>query len=191
MDPIVWALIFLLVGLALTMLEFFVPSGGVLGLLSVVALVAAIWMAFKHGSWTGLGFIALVVISVPFALSMAVRVWPHTAMGRRLLLDVPSGEDVMPDSDIRRTLKALVGKVGVAKSLMMPSGAVQIEGNTIDAISEGEAIDAGQAVRVIEVRGSRVVVTPSQKNPVVAKSDDPLSQPIESLGLDPFEDPLA
>jgi membrane-bound serine protease (ClpP class) len=191
MDPIAWAIILLCLGLALTTLEFFVPSGGILGLLSVVALIAAIWMAFKHGSWTGLAFVALVIMGVPVVLSMAIRVWPHTAMGRRLLLNVPTGEEVMPDTDIRRTLKSLVGKVGVAKSLMMPSGAVQIEGNTIDAVSEGEAIEPGQPVRVVEVRGTRVVVSPSRQQPPLAKSDDPLSQPIDSLGLDPFEDPLA
>jgi membrane-bound ClpP family serine protease len=170
----------------------FLPSGGILGLLSIVALMGAVWMGFRHGSWTGLGFVALVLVGVPFVLSAAVRIWPQTALGRRLLLDVPKSEEVLPDSDVRRTLKALVGKTGVAKSLMMPSGAVQIEGRTIDAVSEGVVIEPGQSVRVLEVRGSRVVVRPSiESPPVVADPSDPLSQPIETLGVDPFKDPLA
>jgi hypothetical protein len=45
---------------------------------------------------------------------------------------------------------------------------------------------------VLEVRGSRVVVRPSiESPPVVADPSDPLSQPIETLGVDPFKDPLA
>ena len=36
MDPLVWSIILLVVGLLLVMLEVFVPSGGVLGFLSVV-----------------------------------------------------------------------------------------------------------------------------------------------------------
>jgi hypothetical protein len=59
----------------------------------------------------------------------------------------------------------------------------------IDAVSEGVSIEAGQAVRIVEVRGMRVVVRPATSAP--PPSNDPLAQPIESLGLDPFEDPLA
>jgi len=49
-------------------------------------------------------------------------------------------------------------------------------------------------VRVIEVRGSIVVVRPVDESAVDEKpretQDDVLSRPIESLGLDPFDDPL-
>ena len=73
---------------------------------------------------------------------------------------------------------------------MLPSGAVVIDGRTIDALSEGTPIEAGQRVRVIEVRGNRVVVrlAEGEQGP---PSDDVLSQPIETLGLDSLEDPLA
>jgi hypothetical protein len=75
---------------------------------------------------------------------------------------------------------------------MMPSGAVLIEGATIDAMSEGIGIEAGQRIKVIEVRGTRVLVRPvDESEPPAAASDDVLSQPIESLGLDSLEDPLA
>jgi membrane-bound serine protease (ClpP class) len=111
-------------------------------------------------------------------------------MGRRLLLDVPRGEELLPDTPERRSLREMVGKIGVAKSLMLPSGAVTIEGRTIDALSEGTPIEAGQQVRVIEVRGNRVVVRAAEGEEP-APSSDVLSQPIESLGLDSLEDPLA
>jgi hypothetical protein len=79
----------------------------------------------------------------------------------------------------------------VAKSVMMPSGAVLVEGQTIDALSEGIGIEAGQRVKVIEVRGTRVLVRPTDETEPPPASDDVLSQPIESLGLDSLEDPLA
>jgi hypothetical protein len=46
-------------------------------------------------------------------------------------------------------------------------------------------------VQVIEVRGTRVVVRPTDQPPKPADDDDPLSRPIESLGLDSFEEPLS
>src|SRR5690606_30627203 len=109
-----------------------------------------------------------------------------------LLLEVPRAEEVLPDSPQRQRLRQLVGRVGVAKSMMMPSGAVEIDGDAIDALSEGIPIEPGQPIEVIEVRGTRVLVRPiDETTRSQAPADDVLSQPIETLGLDPFDDPLS
>lgn len=53
MDPIIWAILFLTVGILLGLLELFFPSGtmAVVGLLSVVAGNV---MAFQKGEWYGI-----------------------------------------------------------------------------------------------------------------------------------------
>lgn len=191
LDPIVWAAILLLLGLTLAVLELFVPSGGLIGLLSVLSIVASIALAFRHGSWTGLGFMGLTLIGLPLMLVLALQIWPRTPMGRRLLLAVPRSEEVLPDNELRRELKGLVGRVGKARSLMLPSGPVEIDGRVYDALSQGMAIEPGTWVKVVEVRGTRIVVQPSESAPPPRDPDDPLAQPIDRLGLDPFEDPLA
>ena len=191
MDPLAWSALLLILGLALVVVEVFIPSGGILGFLSIASLVSGIILAFYHrGAETGFIFLAVTAVTVPTALALAFRWWPNTPMGRRLLLDIPTSEEVLPDSAQRRSLRQLVGKLGVAKSVMLPSGAVLIDGETIDALSEGMSIEAGQRVRVVEVRGNRVVVRPTS-DAERQSSDDVLSQPIESLGLDSLEDPLA
>ncbi|HUY92202.1 MAG TPA: NfeD family protein [Pirellulales bacterium] len=191
-DPLAWAALLLLIGLGLVILEVFVPSGGVIGFLSIVSVLSAISLAFYRGAWYGLSFLGAAVIALPIVLAAALRWWPETPMGRRVLLEAPTSEDVLPDSLQRRSLKALVGRIGEAKSLMLPSGSVLIDGLTVDALSEGVAIEKGQWVQVVEVRGTRVVVRPTDKPPSPPPAaDETLSQPIDSLGLDPFEDPLA
>jgi membrane-bound ClpP family serine protease len=190
MDPLVWAALLLFLGLVLVCVEVFIPSGGILGILSIASLMAGIIVAFYHrGAEIGFLFLAITAVAVPTALVLAFRWWPKTPMGRRLLLDVPTSEEVLPDSPQRRALRQLVGKLGTAKTVMLPSGAVVIDGQTFDALSEGMPIEAGQRVRVIEVHGNRVVVRPADELPQT--SDDVLSQPIESLGLESLEDPLA
>jgi membrane-bound ClpP family serine protease len=190
MDPLVWAALLLVLGLTLVVAEVFVPSGGVLGVLSLASLGSGIALAFyNRGLEAGLIFLAVAAVLVPGALVAAFRWWPSTPMGRRLLLEVPRSDEVLPDSPQRRTLRQLVGKVGVAKTVMLPSGAVMVDGISIDAISEGMPIEAGQAVRVIEVHGNRVVVRPAED--ADRPADDILSRPIESLGLDALDDPLA
>ncbi|HTQ37998.1 MAG TPA: NfeD family protein [Pirellulales bacterium] len=198
MSPVFWAAILLVVGLTLVMVEIFVPSGGVIGFLSFTSIITAIVMAFyQSGPTVGIMFLSVSCVAVPVLLMMAFRVLPRTPMGRRLLPDIPTADEVLPDREERRRLRQLVGRVGKAKSLMLPSGAVMIDGHTIDAMSEGQPIEAGQSVRVIDVRGTMVVVRAVDEHAVdqvggekSQEEDDILSRPIDSLGLDPFEDPL-
>ena len=105
---------------------------------------------------------------------------------------------MLPDNPHFRSLRELVGKVGKAKSLMLPSGAIVIDGRVIDAVSEGMAIEAGQSVKVVEVRANRVVVrplTPEEEQQLARQQedspDDLLSRPIDTLGLDPFDDAVS
>ena len=192
MSPFFWAALLLLVGLGLVMLETFVPSGGILGFLSFTSILASIVLAFyESGPKVGAVFLIIACVAVPVVLSVAFSFLPQTPMGKRLLPSIPTTEEVMHDSEERRFLRELVGHVGRAKSKMLPSGAVVIDGHTIDAVSEGQPIEPNQPVRVIEVRGSLVVVRAIEEGQVGdAKTDDLLSRPIESLGIDPL-DPLA
>ena len=196
MDPLVWAGLLLLLGLALVMTEVFVPSGGILGVLALTSIVVAIVLAFlQSGAMAGFLFVLVSLIAVPTILFVAFQWLPETAVGKRLLANLPSSEEVLPDDDERRALRELVGKVGRAETRMLPSGAVQIEGRTIDATSEGMPIEPGQPVRVVEVHGTRVTVRLVTEEAAAASrstrnNDDVLAQTIDKLGLDPFE-PLA
>jgi hypothetical protein len=66
----------------------------------------------------------------------------------------------------------------------------------IDAVTQGQAIDPGTYVVVIEVRANRVVVRPAGKdqrpgNQSPQEIRDILSRPIDELGIESLEDPLA
>jgi membrane-bound serine protease (ClpP class) len=193
-DPIVWSALLMLVGSGLIVLEVFVPSGGILGFLAAAAVFSAIALAFyHHGPAVGLGFVAVAVVALPICVVLAFKYWPYTPMGRRFLLGLPTQEEVTPNDARVLALKQMVGRVGTAKTVMLPSGAVLIDGRTIDAISQGMAIDRGQKVVVVEVRANRVVVRPADEQdlkPVSHSTDDVLSRPLDELGLDTLDEPL-
>jgi membrane-bound ClpP family serine protease len=191
MAPLVWPGLLLLVGLLLVAAEVFLPSGGLLGFLAVASVMSSVVLAFfARGLEVGVLFLCITAVAVPVTVFFAFRWWPKTPMGRRLLLELPRGDEALPDT--RRKLRILVGKVGTASSIMLPSGAVLIDGVTLDAVSEGMSVEPGQRVRVVDVRGNRVVVRPLvDDEPESRPADDVLSQSIESLGLDAFDEPLA
>lgn len=197
MEPLAWSICLLIAAIALIALELFIPSGGLLAFLSGVAVLASVIVAFTAGPRTGLLMLVVTLVIVPTVLASAVRWWPHTPIGRLILITRPDDpDDVLPDTEQYRGLKALIGKVGRSKSKMMPSGAIVIEGRMYDAVSEGMAIDADTSVKVIAVRTNRIVVrqtneaVTSNVGPPTDNAVDVLSQPIDSLGIEGFDEPL-
>jgi membrane-bound ClpP family serine protease len=190
---IAWAILLLLIGFALVVLEVFIPSGGIIAILSAVALIAALVMAFQESSTTGpmVGFIFAVVtvFAVPSIVGLAFKIWPKTPMGKAFLGELPTDEEVLPEESRR----VLVGHVGVARTKMLPSGAVEIDGQMIDAVTQGQAIEPGTYVVVTEVRANRVVVRPAGKDqrPGHQNPNDLLARPIDELGIESLDDPLA
>lgn len=172
------------IGVLLIVAEVFFPSGGVLGVLSALSLLSAVYLAFESGGWTrGLTFAAIEVFLVPVTIYGALQALPHTPMGRVLIGSAPTAEEVDP-ADERH---ALVGKIGVARSKLLPSGAVEIDGQMIDCVSRGQAVDPGQYVKVIEVSSNRVMVRLVDPDAAAAPDADPLVRPAEDLGLADFD----
>ncbi len=189
-DPIVWSIVLMILGCIFVIAEAFVPSGGVLGSLAGISFVTAIAMAFyQAGPNAGFTFIAVALVLLPVSVVVAFKLLPHTPVGRTLLLRIPTEDEVLPENEN----KVLLGKIGRAKSPMFPSGPVLIDGRTVDAVSQGMAIEEGQTVVVVEVRGNRVVVRAADRDDQAGQNppDDILSQPLDALGLDPLDDPLA
>jgi membrane-bound ClpP family serine protease len=166
MTALVWVAALLLVGLAMLVLEVFLPTGGVLGFLSLLAIIAAIVMAFaEQGVAFGMGVLAVAFAAVPTALALAFRWFPDTPLGRRVLPPPPAAEDVVPAADRRRRLRELVGRRGRVTSELMPWGAVEVGGERHEAMSEGGPVPAGAEVEVAAVQGAALVVRPVPPRP--------------------------
>ena len=179
MEPWVLPVLLLLVGLGLAVMDIFFPSGGILAFLAVCAIVAAVVKAFVEGTTVGLVVLAITLFGIPAVLIAALKWWPKTAMGRKFLLHVPSSEEVLPEGHPRRMLEGLVGRVGRAKSKMLPSGIITIDRRSYDAVGEGMPIAVGQRVRVIEVRGNRLIVEAAGDEPPSETDVDPLARPVD------------
>jgi membrane-bound serine protease (ClpP class) len=191
MEPWLWPVLLLTLGLGLALLEVFFTSAGILAFLSAAAMLAAVVMAFRQGPGIGVTILGIIVVVTPTVVILAFRWWPHTSMGKQVLLDVPRAEDVLPDDADRRQLKGLIGHVGRAKCKMLPGGIVVIDGRSVDAVSEGMAVEAGQRVRVIKVQANRLVIRPVEDEVPSESAENPLERPIDSILGDAFQDPLA
>jgi membrane-bound serine protease (ClpP class) len=190
MEIWIWPILLLALGLGLALLEVFFPTAGILAFFSGSALLGAVLLGFRSGPAVGLTVTAAVVLGVPGLIAFGLRWWPHTYVGRQVLLDAPRAEDVLPDEAQRRQLKGLVGRLGRAKCRMLPSGVVTVDGQTLDATSEGMVIEAGQTVRIIKIESNRLVVRAVEGEIPTATAENPLERPIDSIAADPFGEPL-
>jgi membrane-bound ClpP family serine protease len=208
MNALLWVALLLFVGLAVMVLEVFVPSGGVLGFISVVAIVAAVVTAFvEQGPAVGLAALALTSVAVPAVLAAAFRWFPETPLGRRVLPPPPSADDVVPGAERRTRLRRLVGRTGRAMTEMLPWGGVEVDGLACEALAEGGPIAPGTSVQVVGVQGAALVVrvaadpaaeeagaASAQSSPAertAAGSPPPLSRTLEEFDFEKLEPPAA
>lgn len=190
MSPVVWVLLLLVLGLSVMVLEVFVPSGGVLGFVSIMAIIAAVATAFLQiGALAGLTVLAVVVVTVPVLLGLAFRWFPETPLGRRVLPPPPEGLEVVPRAEERKRRRDLVGSVGRVVSDLLPWGMVAIGGEEMEALSEAGPLAPGIDVQVVGVQGLAVVVRPLAAAAAARRGAIPAADPGtgESAAVPPGE----
>lgn len=155
-----WPIACLAAGLLLLVVEVFVPSGGVIGFLSLGLLGVAIWQAFDISTGTGAVFLAVLTLLLPATLALAIRIWPKTPLGKWLFLKPPTPEDLVP-SDLGPRLEHLIGQFGRTLTPLRPSGLVDFDGRRLDGLSEEGLIPKDTLVRAIQIRSGQLVVRPA------------------------------
>ena len=194
MDPLYWAFTLLAIGFFVIFMELFVPSAGILGVVAAACLISGVVLGFFHSTQTGLLMLVGVLIMLPIMFSVMVKVWPHKPIGKRVLIGPVAAEDVVPSGGYYDEIKSLIGRLGVAKTKMLPSGIVVVDGNKYDAVTDGLPVEAGETIKVITVQGNRIVVAKydgdiADDQSLPATDSDLLSRPLEELGLD--DEPLS
>ena len=157
---LLYAILLLLLGIVLVLLEAFIPSGGILGVFAAIALVFSLVFAFKEGDATGFAFLAIVVICVPAGVIFGLKIFPHTPIGRRVILK-PTVESVKERGKAGvsdENFSHLIGRIGKTVTPLRPSGIIEINNERYSAVAEGEIIDNNVEIVVVKVEGNSVVV---------------------------------
>ena len=85
-----------LAGLFAIIVEFFVPAGGIIGILGFGSMVAAVVIAYvKYGTMVGSAFLIGVVVITPIAMAIYFKLFPKSFVGRWLIL----GKTFSPGKD--------------------------------------------------------------------------------------------
>ena len=157
-----YAILLLAVGLAVLVVEVFVPSGGLLAGLTLLCLTGSVLCAFW--AWWGSNPLAFwayaggVALLIPATLGGSLYMLPRTAFGRRLLQEAPEPGETASFTEEKAALNAAVGHRGVTVTLLNPGGMVEVDGRRWHAESRGLMLDPGEPIEVVGVRGNRLLV---------------------------------
>jgi membrane-bound ClpP family serine protease len=166
------AILLFVLGIALLLVEIFVlPGFGITGIsgiaLIVVSLVLVVLerMPSTSQEWAALGS-ALTTVGIGLIAGLATavsiaRYLPNIPYASRLVLAPPDdmAEDLLLDGTPEgRKAAALLGAIGVAATTLRPAGKAQFSDEFLDVVAEGDYVETGSRVQVIEIEGNRIVV---------------------------------
>ncbi len=167
-------LIILGVGILLLGIELFVTPGfGLLGTAGIILIVVGIflsgqsfglpkqerfdqWEAFK----VNLMVVSLSLIAFLASAIVLAKLLPGIPFLNRLVLKTAgpgSGEELVGSAGTTKT-DVSVGAVGEALSMLRPAGRARFGDKVLDVMTQGEFIEMGRAIEVLETKGNRILV---------------------------------
>jgi membrane-bound serine protease (ClpP class) len=163
-------IILFLLGVILLVVEIFlIPGFGVTGISGIVLMVVALVLSRQEfiiprvpWEWTiflknlrnvGFGFAGSLVLLV-----VILRLFPRTPGLKRLILE--SSQETIAGYTVQslETSALLTGRKGTAVTALRPAGKADFDGEILVVETDGEFIEQGSAVEVIEVSGNRIMV---------------------------------
>jgi membrane-bound serine protease (ClpP class) len=159
------AYVLIIAGLMLLVAEMFLPSSGVLLVISLTMVGFGVAMTFLYAEDPATGVITLicVFIALPMIAGLMLHYWPKTRMGKRFFLSGPDEDATVASMPVHLELEQLRGRFGRAVSALRPAGVAEFDGKRVDTITEGMMIEPGQWLRCIDVKAGKVIVRAVEK----------------------------
>ncbi len=140
-----------IIGLIAITVELFIP-GAIIGLCGAGCVITSIIFAYIYVSnLLGHILLGLGICFIPVFFVSWYKLLSKTFSVKASEKDFSSARDRLND---------LLSEEGIALTTLRPSGIANIKGNKIDVISEGEMISKNTRIKVIDVKGNRIIVKP-------------------------------
>lgn len=152
--------IVLILGLILLAAEIFVPGFGIAGGTGLALLILGIILTART-PFEAMIMVVILLILIAIVLAIIIRSAKKGKLSKKLVLwSASRSEDGYKATEDRQEL---VGREGIALTILRPAGTAEFDGERLDVVSEGAFIQPNMKVRVIRVEGRRIVVRPIQE----------------------------
>lgn len=141
-------------GVALLVLEVFVPGfglPGIAGILLVVTGIVLTWMHYGPAAGLAVTLIALAIAGISISISI------KSAASGRISRSALILHDETKEIDHEET-EAFLGREGETLTVLNPAGIADFDGVRLNVVSEASYLEKGARVQVLAVEGNRIVV---------------------------------
>lgn len=153
------AMVMMLFGLFLCMIEIIVPGFGVFGILGTIFTFGGMLVRALLGI-TLLQFATMLLLALAVAIVSIILVVILAKTGLIGKSKLVQDKTVVPKNygEPTREQRKLIGKVGFAETVFKTSGKFKYNDKIYDAVSDGEYIEKGSKVKVVEIRNNTIIV---------------------------------
>ena len=149
------AIVLLILGIILIILEFFVP-GGIIGLLGFGAILGSLFMSGYDFGHMLISIAIALVVAIVAAVILYRSIGMEKGIFRHIILRDRTTTELGYVSSVNRL--ELIGLVGKTVTPLRPSGTAIFENERLDVVSEGGFVEIDKEVKIVKVEGMRVVV---------------------------------
>lgn len=142
-------------GITLLAIEIFIPSFGVIGIAGLILTMYSVMDSFAS---TQMGFLILIVSAIAIILTVTIYVklgFDRNLFDRFILKNTNSSER---GYNSKNNHNLLIGKSGVTKTILRPTGRIEVEGNAYDAKSDSDFIGKDKEVEVVAIKDGHIIV---------------------------------
>lgn len=166
-----WEILLFVIGLVLIALELFaIPGFGVAGITGIALTVIGLTLSLIGNigfEFQGLAvnriFESLAIVVIATFLSIILSFYTtsrifgrKTIFGELALMSTQQTGSGYISADMR--CAELVGKTGIAHTILRPAGKIEIDNDVYDAVAQTGYIDKGQAIHVIKYENAQLIV---------------------------------
>ena len=163
-------IIIFIVGVILLILEIFIiPGFGVAGISGIILIVLSLILSMQDfiiptvdWEW-GIFFKNVLNVGVSFVISIFImmiiaQALPKASFFQRLALNAAQntseGFTVQDEAEINK----FIGKKGISVTTLRPSGKAEINGEVVEVVSDGEFVEKGTNIEVIDVTSNKIII---------------------------------
>ena len=161
-----WEILTFIIGILLIAIEIFViPGFGITGISGIILIVVGLTTGLLNNTNFHFEEIqnkefgeAILTVLIGLVVGLISTIWLSNKIGNRGIFQEMALHTDLEKAKSTIDLSSLIGKEGIAYTVLRPSGKIQIGQDTFDGISESGFIEKGELVKVIRSENAQIYV---------------------------------
>ena len=161
-----WEILVFLIGILLVAVELFIlPGFGVAGIGGTMLIIVGLTLALINNINFNFDFVeggeigrAITTVLIGITVGFGGMIWLSSRIGAKGMLQKVALEADLESATSSPVLTNLIGKEGIAITVLRPSGKVEIDGTYYDGVSMSGFIEKGTIVTVVHFENAQVYV---------------------------------